>query len=165
MLWLSAGLPERAAFVGQAVGGLGYVAPEVGAFAPPFFAYTPEGQRVTSSQWLGQTAVINFWATWCEPCALEMPDLQEVFEATAVTVIGINLGETPQAIQGWRAKFGITFPLLIDDNNAVARAYQLRGQPTTFVIASDGRIRHIFYGATNVQTLLTVVHSLQDNTP
>lgn len=165
MLWLWAGLPQRAEFVGQSVTGLGYVAPEVGAFAPPFYAYTPEGERVALSQWLGQTVILNFWATWCEPCALEMPDLQEVFEASAVTVLGINLGEAPQEVQAWRAKFGITFPLLIDDNNAVARAYHLRGQPTTLVIAPDGRIHRIFYGATNAQTLLTVVHSLQDNTP
>ncbi len=153
------GLPERALYIGYNIPELGYVAPETGSIAPPFTAQTLNGNPFNSQAQTGTTLVINFWATWCVPCLVEMPELQELHEehGESITVIGINLGEPTATIRQWQQELGLTFTLLVDDNNAIARLYQLRGQPTTVVVMPNGRIQHIFYGATTANAILNTL--------
>ncbi|MBK8021329.1 MAG: TlpA family protein disulfide reductase [Chloroflexi bacterium] len=150
---LMTGLPERAAYSGVVTSGGVRSAPEIGALAPPFRTSSLNGEA-DSADWLGQPVVLNFWATWCVPCAVEMPELQQVHEAfETVRVIGVNLGESPAAVQNWAETYGLTFELAFDPDGSIARLYALRGQPSTFVIAPDGKIRHIYFGATDSATL------------
>lgn len=150
----SAGLPQRAEFTGEIIPGELPVAPEVNAVAPPFEAATLDGQRINLGSLRGQPVLMNFWATWCEPCRVEMPDLEAIYQQyreRGLRVLAVNLGESPDLVQQWVAEFGLTFDILLDAKQQIAALYQLRGQPTTYVISPTGIITHIFYGATSRQ--------------
>ncbi|MBZ0274952.1 MAG: TlpA family protein disulfide reductase [Anaerolineae bacterium] len=153
---IAAGLPERSAYTGETlVSGL-VIAPELNAYAPDFTADVLDGAPVTLSALRGTPVILNFWATWCGPCRVEMPDLQALYaahQADGLRILAVNLGETPAAMRPWRDELGLTFDLLLDPQGDIAGMYHLRGQPSTYVIAPDGIITHIFYGPTT-QTAL-----------
>lgn len=154
------GLPQRSNFTGTFVYSLGWVAPEVGAIAPSFTLTRLDSSPFTLRDHAGQTVIINFWATWCEPCRTEMPELQKLHEQSAdedITIVGINLGESNAQIQSWVDSFGLTFDIVSDMNRNVERLYQVRGQPATYIIGEDGRISAIRYGATNAEELAQLI--------
>jgi peroxiredoxin len=81
-----------------------------------------------------------------------MPELQALYEAhqsDGLRVVAVNLGETATQAQIWVEGLSLTFDILLDPDGRIARLYQLRGQPSTYVIAPDGVITHIFYGPTS----------------
>jgi peroxiredoxin len=152
-LLLRAGLPQRSDYTGINVAAIGRVAPEIGSLAPPIDALTLDGDGVTLQALRGQSVVINFWATWCVPCRREMPELQSLHEHTGVRVLAVNLAESPAAIQQWVDEFDLTLTVVLDRNGQIAEQYRLRGQPSTYVVAPDGIITHIYYGATTEDAL------------
>lgn len=115
----------------------------VGAPAPDFELKTPEGVPVRLSDLRGRFVVLNFWATWCGPCRLEMPDLEAraVAYADRLTVLGVNFDESPEEVEVFREDLGITFPLLLDPGGRVQRLYRVLGYPTTFFVDEQGTIR------------------------
>lgn len=144
------GLPGRAQFTGRLVEGERLVAPEIDATAPPFQATRVDGSLLNLDAMRGQVVVLNFWATWCEPCRVEMPALQALadrFERRGLRVIGVNLGEPARLVGEWAAAYGVRYELVLDEQGQIAALYQIRGQPTTYVIAPTGVITQIFFGA------------------
>ncbi len=157
ILVIAAGLPERAAYSGQVSADGQLIAPEIGAFAPTWEAATLNGS-VNTTELRGTPLVINFWATWCVPCRVEMPELQAIHEAyPAVRVLAINLGEPRNLIVDWVQQLGLTFDVILDPTQSVASLYRLRGQPSTYVVAPNGMITSIFYGPTTRQSLEAVL--------
>lgn len=159
LLLVVVGLPERATYTGVVRPGERPIAPEIGAVAPPFSGVTVTGERVDLWALRGQQVIVNFWATWCEPCAVEMPELQALYaeRSTALRVVAVNLGEGAAQVRAWADRFGLTFDLLLDPDQRVAALYQLRGQPSTYVISAEGVITHIFYGPTTAAALRGVL--------
>lgn len=157
-----AGLPSRADYSGQEFGEIGYAAPEIGAIAPPFRLESLEAKAVELISLRGAPVIINFWATWCVPCQIEMPELQSLYEETGTRVLAVNIAEAPEIVVDWVADYGLGFDILLDPNQEVYAAYRLRGQPTTFVLDADGIIRQIFYGATNADALRAALESLEN---
>lgn len=157
LLIIISGLPERAVYTSIAMSGDLRVAPEIGALAPPFQGATLEN-RFDSARLLGQPVLLNFWATWCAPCALEMAELQRIHETfESVVVIGVNLGEPETTVRAWAEAHRLTFDLVLDPEGSITRSYALRGQPSTYVIAPDGTIRHIFFGAADAAAFASVL--------
>lgn len=158
ILLYTVGLPERAQFTGRIIPGELPVAPEINAVAPPFERLTLNGENLNTLDLRGHPIIINFWATWCEPCRVEMPELQQTYQRYAehgLRLLAVNLGESPQSIHNWVDQFGLTFDILLDPAQEIAALYQLRGQPTTFIISPSGIITHIFYGpVTNLEAVL-----------
>lgn len=153
---LNVGLPTRAAYTGQVIPGQIPVAPEINAVAPPFELLNMDGERVRLTDLRGNPVIINFWATWCEPCLVEMPILQSLYEksrANGLRVLAVNMGEPPDLLQEWRSDLGITYDILIDERQTVAALYVLRGQPSTYVVSPNGIITHIFYGPASEDAL------------
>lgn len=115
----------------------------VGAPAPDFELETVDGQRLRLSELRGRIVAVNFWATWCAPCRLEMPDL----EARArrypdrLVVLGVNFDEPAEEVERFRDELGLTFPLLLDPGGEVQRLYRVLGYPTTFFVDESGTIR------------------------
>jgi peroxiredoxin len=153
MLVISAGLPEHARNISLLSGEVS-IGPEIGAIAPFFELPTLNGGRLTLVQLRGNPVIVNFWATWCEPCQVELPILQTLFEQDSeqgLRVVAINVGET--SIQDWVTTLHLTFDIALDEQEQTAALYQLRGIPSTYIIDPDGVITTIFYGPTTEHQL------------
>ncbi len=150
-LVIGAGLPSRADFSGRALPGERPIAPEIDAVAPPFSGVTPDGMTLDLLKLRGSPVVIHFWASWCGPCKAEMPAIQSVYaahQADGLRVLAVNLGESAQAASSWSRELGLTFDTILDSDGQIAALYRLRGQPSTYLVASTGVIAQIFYGPT-----------------
>lgn len=160
VLVLHAGLPARAAFTGQLLPGGLVAAPEIGALAPPIEGTTPDGQTRRLADWRGRPVIVNFWATWCGPCRAEMPQFQALYDryqSRGLHILAINLGETAAAVQNWTRALGLTFDIVLDPDGETAARYQLRGQPSTYIISPTGTITHIFYGPATFEILQAAI--------
>jgi thiol-disulfide isomerase/thioredoxin len=160
MMALSAGLPERATFTGGILLDNQLFAPEINALAPPFVGQTLTGESVRLADLRGKPVVINFWATWCEPCRVEMPDLQRVYDQyqnQGLRILAVNLGESRTDVAKWAQDFGLTFDVILDEDQRIGGLYYLRGQPSTYVVSPDGVITHIILGPTSESALSTAL--------
>jgi len=125
--------------------------PYTGFRAPDFSLGTLEGNVVSLSDLHGQVVVINFWATWCTPCRLEMPALEHLHQelgSDGVVVLGVNTThqDSPSAAADFVEERELTFPILLDVENIAGSAYEVQATPTTFVIDREGVIRFIQIG-------------------
>ncbi|MEQ6391051.1 TlpA disulfide reductase family protein [Bacillaceae bacterium S4-13-58] len=135
----------------------GDVGLSVGMQAPDFTLKTLDGETVSLSDFRGQKVMINFWATWCPPCRAEMPDMQKFYEDEKVVILAVNLTETESSkddVYDFRKEFGLTFPILIDENLDVGTQYQIRPIPTSFMIDTEGIIQHKATGPMNYEQMV-----------
>ena len=118
-------------------------APVVGAPAPDFTLADLSGASVSLSSFKGQPVLLNFWATWCPPCKLEMPTLQQHYtdyKAQGLVVVGVEAGEPRDEVQAFAQDQRLTFPILPDEKSTVTDMYRVSALPTTFVIDRRGMI-------------------------
>ncbi len=111
--------------------------------APDFELSGPNGETYQLSDFQGQPLIVNFWATWCPPCRAEMPAMQRAWEQLqpeGIGVIAINVGEDAEAVKAFLEQVPVSFPLPLDTDSKVTQSWPLRGLPTTFVMAPDGRL-------------------------
>lgn len=97
----------------------------------------------------GQIVLLNFWASWCEPCRAELPSLELLAERYAkqgLQVLAVNYRETDQALARFIAQYPLTLPVLRDRDGAAARAWGVRIFPTTIAIGRDGAARFTVTG-------------------
>ena len=131
-------------------------APVVGGRAPEFEAAGIDGGRFLMSETRGRVVLLNFWATWCEPCQAEMPLLESRYEGespSGMLVVGINMNETATVVRSYRDALGLTFPIVLDPGGQVEALYRLRGYPTTFFVDEAGVIRFVHIGGLDAETL------------
>ncbi len=136
--------------------GSGEVGLEVGKIAPDFQTVDENGETFRLSDHRGEVVLLNFWATWCGPCRVEMPEFEAAYQANkerGFTIVGVNNGETPAAVTAFRADQRVTFPLVMDESFAVSDAYVVQQFPTTYVIGRDGTIRARNYGALTAEQI------------
>ena len=132
--------------------------------APPIELYTPAGDPFTLASLLGKVVLVNFWATWCEPCVTEMPSLQRVRDqfAPAFEVLGVNFQEGPARIKAFIDRSGITFPVVRDTDGAVAKAWGARIFPASYLVDRAGRVKHVLVGGADwtSSTLVSTIRAL-----
>jgi cytochrome c biogenesis protein CcmG/thiol:disulfide interchange protein DsbE len=115
-----------------------------GDSAPSFRLPLLDGDgRMASEDLAGSPYVLNFWATWCEPCRTEMPAFEKTWQRyrdRGVVVIGVLFNDDPEEARDFASELGVTYPLVVDDNDELAIELGVRGLPQTFFVDSDGYI-------------------------
>ena len=118
--------------------------------APDFKLKTVDNRTIRLSDYRGKIVFLNFWATWCPPCRMELPSMEKLSErlkGQPFIILAVNVDEgNPENVRGFVREMDLTFPVLIDDGSAAAR-YRVNAIPTTFIIKKDGVIYSIINGA------------------
>ncbi|MEM6284885.1 MAG: redoxin domain-containing protein, partial [Chloroflexota bacterium] len=122
----------------------------VGDLAPNFQTFTADGEPIALEDLRGQTVLLNFWATWCGPCRIEMPEFQEAFEANredGFVIVAVNNRENAEQVQDFADELGLTFPLAMDLQGDIQDQYGVLNYPSTYIINEDGTIESKHFGA------------------
>ncbi|HEX6815921.1 MAG TPA: TlpA disulfide reductase family protein [Gemmatimonadaceae bacterium] len=142
-----------------------------GSRAPDFQAVTLDTtpRMVSLDQYRGQVVLLNIWATYCVPCRVEMPSIENLQQTMAnrglhIVAVSIDDPTKTQAIRNFVKHYGLTFQVLHDPDGRIAKTYQTTGVPETFVIGRDGVIRKKIIGATlwNTDANRALVSTLLD---
>jgi cytochrome c biogenesis protein CcmG/thiol:disulfide interchange protein DsbE len=134
-------------------------APQAGFPAPDFTLKTPTGETYVLSELRGQVVLVNLWATWCPPCRAEMPAMERMYQeykdrGFIVLAVNTTSRDDPFAVVPFAEEHELTFPILLDETNEVATAYQLRSLPSSFFIDRDGIISEIVIGGPMSEAVL-----------
>ena len=112
----------------------------------------------------GRWVLVNFWASWCEPCRAEAPALQEFYEAhrgDRLTVLGINLDDNREDANAFVERYGLSYPQLRDaDGDELRDAYGMLGFPESFLVDPEGRLALIRRGSVSRGFLVSEVRPL-----
>jgi len=122
----------------------------VGQPAPDFTLEDLSGHPVTLSSYRNQKVVLmDFWATWCGPCRMEMPDLQamgEKFKDVSFEILSLNQGESADQVRDFLQRRKYTFHALLDSDNAVGNQFGVQAIPTLILVDKKGVVRFIRVG-------------------
>jgi cytochrome c biogenesis protein CcmG/thiol:disulfide interchange protein DsbE len=113
--------------------------------APDFTLETYGGDTYTLSELRGQVVVVNFWASWCQPCAQEAPALEAVwqdYKDQGVMFLGVDYVDSEAQALEYLSEHGVTYPNGPDLGTRISDAYHIRGVPETFVINAEGEVTY-----------------------
>jgi peroxiredoxin len=137
---------------------------DVGQLAPDFELPTPEGELVRLSDYRGRPVWINFWAPWCPACRTEMPRLEGFYldhQSDDLVVLGVGVRDSADAMRTYASEVGVSYPIVVDGDGAVANEYQALALPVHYWIDRDGVVRDWAFGelppdllATSLATIL-----------
>ena len=119
---------------------------EVGTKAPSFTMQSLNGKGTVSlNGTAGKVTVVEFWATWCEPCKKSLVDLEELRKKSGggIEVIGIAVDDTPRGVEAFAKAQGLSFPIAWDENHSMMFRWSVTAMPATFVLDGKGRIRFV----------------------
>ncbi|HEX8066426.1 MAG TPA: TlpA disulfide reductase family protein [Thermoleophilaceae bacterium] len=127
--------------------------------APPLPAAVLVPPRATVESLRGRPAIVNFWASWCDPCKREARELQRLSSRLRgrAALVGVDWADDLAGARAFIRRYGWTFPNLRDAQGTVGNEYRLSGLPNTFVLDSDGRIAQVLRGP---QTAASVERAL-----
>ena len=146
---LAALLLALAACALAAPAGAAELKPWIGGGTPALALDDMEGRPHRLESYRGKVVLVNFWATWCEPCRDEMPSIERLrrsMEHRPFAVLAVNLAEPQSRIRAFLEKMPVGFTVLLDRDTAAAKAWKARILPATYVIGPDGRIRYAHLG-------------------
>jgi thiol-disulfide isomerase/thioredoxin len=126
--------------------------PWTGGALPAFVLKDLDGVEHRLADFRGKVVLVNFWATWCGPCRDEMPSIQELrsqLKGKPFAVLAINLDEPESRVRKFLAQWKVDLPVLLDPDRKVAREWNARILPATYIIGPDGRIRYSVVGELN----------------
>jgi thiol-disulfide isomerase/thioredoxin len=125
------------------------IKPWTGGATPPFELSALDGRKVELSAMLGRVVLINYWATWCEPCREEMPAIERLrtkMKGRPFEVLAVNYGESEERVSSFVAKLGLSMPILLDPYKRSVEDWKVRGLPMTFLVDARGRVRYWSFG-------------------
>jgi peroxiredoxin len=122
---------------------------KTGQIAPDFTLPREGGGNLKLSEQRGQVVLVNFWATWCGPCLIELPHLNRLHDrwrGAGVLLLGIAVDNDPRAAAAMARRLDLRFPTLFDSAKTVSRTWDLDAMPSTVLLDRDGRVRHVHLG-------------------
>lgn len=133
----------------------GHAPVQIGGEAPSFRAVTVDAPFVEKklADYAGAVVIVNIWATWCEPCLVEMPSLQALHARYAkdglkIVAVSVDAPGSDSQIRAFRDRLGLTFEILHDAAD-IRATFQTAGVPESFVIGRDGKLRRRVFSAEN----------------
>lgn len=131
--------------------------------APNFVLRDLHQQRIELRAYRGKVVLLNFWATWCGPCLIEMPQFaewQNHYGAQHFQVLGISLDDAEAPVQAEQKRLKLDYPVAMGNEKVEAAYGGILGLPITFLIDRKGRIRAKYEGATDLQVMQQEVELL-----
>jgi thiol-disulfide isomerase/thioredoxin len=144
----------------------------VGKAAPDFALEVvtggAEGDRIHLQELKGQAVVLDFWATWCEPCQIVAPILDRVSRkhlGKGLVVVGVNTSDRPGLAPIFAKKKGLSYPIVFDEGDAIAQAYGVSNLPTLVVIDPQGNVIAVRSGLEDEGTIEDLVSQAMARRP
>jgi peroxiredoxin len=122
---------------------------ERGSVAPGFTLERLEGGETSLAEMRGRVVLVNFWATWCEPCKQEMPAMERLYRRhheAGFELLAISVGEDPETVRAFRDQLGLSFPILLDRDKTVSNAYQTYRFPESYLVDREGTVVERYVG-------------------
>jgi peroxiredoxin len=115
----------------------------IGDPAPDFRLKSTDGHEVKLSDYRGRPVIVSFWASWCVPCMVEMPELVSFYQKQGgkVALLAVSIDDTAEDAKDYASHNHLPFPILYDGSKRVAAGYDIEGIPALFVVDPDGTIR------------------------
>jgi thiol-disulfide isomerase/thioredoxin len=138
-LWFVVGSDESDEPVVRGASAPGFVLPLLG---------TPE-ETLDLASLAGRVVLVNFWATWCEPCEREMPAMERLYQRLPrdrFELVAVAIGDDEAKVAEFQKRYSLTFPIVLDPDKKVAEAYQTMGVPESLLIDAGGRIIERYVG-------------------
>jgi cytochrome c biogenesis protein CcmG, thiol:disulfide interchange protein DsbE len=133
-----------------------------GELAPNFHLLDTEGRHLSLQDLQGRPVLLNFWATWCGPCRLEMPELVAAAQNNEdLVVLAINVQEELEQIQAFAEDFQMNMPIVRDTNGDLKQLYGVTGMPTSVFIDREGKIANVWPGILNKKRLHQYLTTIQ----
>lgn len=136
--------------------------------APDFTVYDLEGNEVNLSDFFGKPIILNFWASWCGPCKMEMPDFNEAYQIynEDITFLMVNMTdgsrETVDIASSFIEESGYVFPVYYDTSYSAAITYSVSSLPTTYFLDTEGNLIAQARGAIDAATLQQGIDMIYD---
>jgi thiol-disulfide isomerase/thioredoxin len=127
----------------------GTMKPWSGGATPPLALRDLDGKEHRLAEYKGKVVVLNFWATWCDPCREEMPSMQRLQDKLAgkpFAILAVDYGEGAPRIRDFLKKVPVHFTVLLDRDTSAATAWKVKVLPTTLVIDAAQRVRFVAVG-------------------
>jgi len=127
-----------------------------GETAPQFTLQTFDGQTVRLADLKGKVVLVNFWASWCVPCAQEAPDIENTwrdYHGKNVAFLGVDYVDTETEARNYLRNYSISYPTGADLGTRISQAYRIRGVPETYIIDKKGTLRATFIGPTTADQI------------
>lgn len=136
----------------------------VGELAPDFTLVDLDGKEVSLSDFRGKYVLINFWATWCQYCDLEMPDLDRLYkENEDLVVLAVNVQEEKGVVEDYIKKGGYTFPVVLDEEGYVSLTYLVSSYPTSYFVDKEGILLGGVPGMMTYEQMVQILENIRNN--
>lgn len=137
---------------------------EVGKPAPDFTLKNLDGESVSLSDYEGKIVLLNFWATWCVYCDIEMPDLNKLNdEFDDVVVLAVDVMEDKQTVKDYIEEGGYDFDVVLDTEGEVAQTYLVSAFPTSYFIEHDGTVIGAVPGMLEYDQMVEIIDKIKEN--
>lgn len=135
---------------------------EVGQLAPDFTLKNLSGEEVSLSDYRGKIVMINFWATWCKWCDIEMPDMQKLSnENDDLVVLAVDVEEDIKDVKAYIEKGGYDFEVVLDSDGFVNRTYLVNGLPNSYFVDKEGILLGKVGGAINFAQMNEILDNIR----
>jgi cytochrome c biogenesis protein CcmG, thiol:disulfide interchange protein DsbE len=153
------GIAIRPRLVPQGGGMVGKPAPPLSL---PVAANGTPGASMTLADLKGHPVLLDFWASWCGPCAMEAPVVDRVarrYEKKGLTVLGVNVSDTPAVVRAYAAQKGLSYPMVLDPGSNTSNRYGVQQLPSLIVIDKEGNVFAFLTGFVDEASLNDIVEA------